>query len=53
MSRRKLSPKDVKALNRGRPVTKYPPGKGRAELRIPSASKRERRRRRKRDKERG
>jgi hypothetical protein len=34
MARRKLSPKDWAALNRGRPLTTYPPGGGRPELRV-------------------
>jgi hypothetical protein len=34
MSRRKLSSKDWAALNRGRPVTNYPPGGEQAELRM-------------------
>jgi len=34
MARRKLSAKDWAALNRGRPVTTYPQGGGRAQLRV-------------------
>jgi len=51
VSRRKLSPRDYTALNRARPVTTYPPGGGRAELRVPTT--RELRRRRKRGQEEG
>ena len=32
MARRKLSPKHWAALNRGRPVTNYPQGGGRAQV---------------------
>jgi hypothetical protein len=52
MARRKLTPRDYAALNRGRPVTTYPPGGARAELQV-AAAKPQLRRRRKRDKEGG
>ena len=49
MSRRKLTPRDVArdvaALNRAAPVgVRYPPGVGRAELRVPSKKQRPRQR---------
>jgi hypothetical protein len=51
MSRRKLSKADYKALNRDTPIgVRYPPGGGRAELRVPNKRQR---RRRKRDNEGG
>jgi hypothetical protein len=38
MSRRKPSKADYKALQRNSPVgVRYPPGRGRAEIRVPSA----------------
>jgi hypothetical protein len=52
MSRRKLTPRDVAALNRAAPIgVRYPSNGGRGELRVPS--NRERRRRRKLGKEGG
>jgi len=46
MSRRKLSPKDWSALRRGARVeVRYPPGEGRAEIRMPTARERRRRKR--------
>jgi hypothetical protein len=52
VSRRKLSKADYKALQRAAPVgVRYPPGGGRAELRVPN--KRHRRKQRKRNDEGG
>jgi hypothetical protein len=46
VSRRKLSKADYKALNRGTPIeVRYPPGGGRAEIRVPSKRQRRRRKR--------
>ena len=51
MSRRKLSKADYTAFNRATPVgVRYPPGEGRAELRVPTTRERRRRERKKPDK---
>jgi hypothetical protein len=44
MARRKLSPKDWAAVERGRPVTTYPQGGGRAQLRVATTKPQLRRR---------